>query len=213
MPEPAPARQAESEAGLVAPADPPREERRHSRRFMLAMLGAAGALAAGGSYLGWRALSGASPLSQSSKHQRASSPVSTTGTIGKTIYIYGGLSNTGIQSFQLDTLAWSPDGTRILSAGSVEGGSAFPIFGKLTEWHAFTGEHILTGDTYSGARNPTYPYGHRTRATWSPDGARILATTTTDVTSNSVSFGVHILTAAPGNFLLTPPPVTIPPNC
>jgi len=205
MPEPAPARQAESEQSLDPPPEQHREERRRSRRFMLAMLGAAGALAAGGSYLGWRALSGASPLSQSSKHQQASSPVSTTGTIGKTVYIYGGLSNTGIQSFQLDTLAWSPDGTRILSAGSVAGESAFPIFGKLTEWHAFTGEHILTSDTYSGAGNPTYPYGNRKGVTWSPDGTRILATTTTDVTSNSVSFGVHILDAATGNVLLTPP--------
>ena len=204
MPESAPARQQESEQSLEPSPEQPREARRRSRRFMLALLGAAGALAAGGSFLGWQALSTASPPSRNSKHQQASSRVITTGTIGKTVYIYGGLSNTGIQSFQLDTLAWSPDGTRILSAGSVAGESAFPIFGKLTEWHAFTGEHILTSDTYSGA-DQTYPYGNRKGATWSPDGTRILATTTTDVTGNSVSFGVHILDAATGNVLLTPP--------
>jgi hypothetical protein len=99
MPEPAPARQAEREQSLDPPPEQPREERRRSRRFMLAMLGTAGALAAVGSYLGWRALSGASPHSQSSKHQQASSPVSATATIGKTVSIYGGLSNTGIRSF------------------------------------------------------------------------------------------------------------------
>src|SRR5260370_33322013 len=91
----APARKAESEQSRGPPPEQHREERRRSRRFMLAMLGAAGALAAGGSYLGWRALSGASPLSQSSKHQQDSSPVSTTRTSGKTVYIYGGLRNRG----------------------------------------------------------------------------------------------------------------------
>jgi eukaryotic-like serine/threonine-protein kinase len=205
MPEPAPARQAESEQSLDPPPERPREKRRRSRRFVLAMLGTAGALAAGGSYLGWRALSGAGSLSQRSKHQRVSSPVSTTGKIGRTVFVYGGLSNTGIPSFQLDTLAWSPDGTRILSAGSVAGESAFPIFGKLTVWHASTGAPILTSDTYVGAGNLTYPYGNRKGATWSPDGMRLLATTTTDVTSTSVSFGVHILDAATGKVLLTPP--------
>ena len=128
MPQPAPARQTES-------------EQRHSRRYVLALLGTAGALAAGGSYLGWWALSSTSSRSPLSKLRRASSPVSTAGSIGKTVYIYSGLSNSGIQDFQLDTLAWSPNGTRILSAGS--GWSAFPIFGKLTEWHAFTGASLL----------------------------------------------------------------------
>src|SRR5260221_960167 len=202
MPQPAPARQTESEQRLDPPVEHPHEEQRHSRRYVLALLGTAEALAAGGSYLGLWALSSTSSRSPLSKLRRASSPVSTAGSIGKTVYIYSGLSHSGIQDFQLDTLAWSPDGTRILSAGS--GWSAFPIFGKLTEWHAFTGASLLTSDTYAGADNP-YPYGNRKGATWSPDGTRILATTTTDIPRNGVFFGVHLLDAATGKVLLTPP--------
>lgn len=211
LPEPAPAsdvQKQESEPGSAPRVEHPREERRRSRRLVLAVLGGASALAVGGSYLGWRAFSATRPQSShylSSTHRQVRSLPTPSSEIGKTVYIYTGLSATNIDSFALNMLGWSPDSARILSAGSSP--TASLIVGMLTEWHAFTGQSIVSNNTYTGVGLPGFGYGQQSAA-WSPDGTRIAATTSYTIASanfytgsGSSFMGVHILDAATGKRL------------
>lgn len=185
-------------------AEQPREGRRRSRRFVLAMLGGIGTLAAEGGYLGWRAFFGSRPQSRSLSHRQVGSLPTLASRIGKTVFIYNGLSNTKIDHFEIDTLGWSPDSTRIISAGSSSVSS--PLVGILTGWHAFTGKDLFTNTTYTGVGVPGF--GHGQGAAWSPDGTRIAATTSYTITSasfytgpGSLFTGVHIMDAATGKRL------------
>jgi WD40 repeat protein len=66
----------------------------------------------------------------------------------------------------VNTVAWSPDNTRIASAS---GGSDQTV--QL--WDAATGSHLLTYKTYSGLRSALAYSGLGNTLTWSPDGTRI----------------------------------------
>src|SRR5258708_405363 len=207
----------ENERGVEARREQFREKRRPSRRLVLAMMGSAGALAAGGSYLGWKAVSGPRPLSHVSPQQKEN-PLPPPGELGKTVFVYTGL-NSGITNtydkYYIDTLAWSPDSTRILLAGNLSA-SAFPTPGKLLVWRALTGEDVLTNYSYSGIGDPTYyeaggfyRTGRGPHAAWSPDGMHIV-TMTTGPGSNSVGgptidYGVNVLNASTGGVALALP--------
>lgn len=172
------------------------EGRRVSRRLVLAMLGGLGVLSAAGGYVGWRVL--ASQPQVQKIWQPAQLPTANP-TLGKTLLTYNVLAQTGIQDFAIDTLAWSPDGEMLLSAGSTPSPANISQVGLLTAWDASSGETFLTNSTYTG---PAYNRGQG--AAWSPDGKLLAATTSytiehaSFVTENTLFTGVHILNATSG---------------
>lgn len=196
------------ERGIEKPGEAFRERRQPSRRLVLAMLGSVGALAAGGSYLGWRALSSGEVPPRVSPAQKASSPPPSSGGIGETVFVYNGL-NSGIDNvnkrYYIDALAWSPDSTRVLSAGSPSA-TAFPDPGKLTMWQVFSGKNIFIDNTYEGPGDPSqYEQSRGPHASWSPDGKRIITMITepgpNSVGGPTIDYGMQSLDASTGGVL------------
>lgn len=96
-------------------------------------------------------------------------------TQGQTLYSYKG------QSAAVETVDWSPGGSRIVSAGSssVTGGSSAVI------WDALTGDHVITF-----ASDGRFVYSAR----WSPDGTRIASGTSQDATIWDMASGLPLVT-------------------
>lgn len=198
MPQPAPriSREEQEERETARPqTERVRENGRVSRRLIVTTLGSLGVLSAAGGFLGWKLLSNQPQEQYPAVWQQTPVPV-TDNTLGQTKLIYERLENTNINEFAIDTLAWSHDGTHILSAGSTEFSSNIAHVGLMTTWNPSNGVTFLANNTYTG---PEYHRGQG--AAWSPDGKRIAATTsyTIDhasfVTENTFFTGVHVLDA------------------
>jgi serine/threonine protein kinase len=112
-------------------------------------------------------------------------------TTGKQIFTYNGYAGTG-QYIEVVTLAWSPDGKRIVSSATVSGPG--PNLPDVRVWDASTGKTLVS---YKGHLPQTAGHSNVVgQVAWSPDGTLIASAGGYDKT-------VQVWDASTGRTILT----------